>query len=161
VRSSNVIVASEAGFTPGEREFLTTISDHALVADFARLARASSLDAGGGRWQIPFPGGITTSSVPVPELGRLRELGYAHVAGAVLAWVDGRAEEAEERLREVVSVGFLMEDEDNTLGGNLVGNVVVRTGGGALGEFYRASGQVEAHEALQGLQDAMKGARWL
>ncbi len=67
-------------------------------------------------------------------------------AGYELANGDPRG--AEESIRKLISAGFLLGDEGVTLIDNLIGFVLVRTGGVALESFYRATGQTEEAEAL-------------
>ena len=88
-----------------------------------------------------FPAGMTIASIPIPRFSGMREAAFAHIAAAALDQADGRTAAAEQKLREVVSVGFLLGDDGATLIENLVGHVLVSTGGTALASFYRTTGR--------------------
>jgi hypothetical protein len=63
------------------------------------------------------------------------------VAAAAAALLDGRPDDAEVLLSEVIAVGFLLRDEGPTLIDNLIGVTLVETGGTALVSLFRATGQ--------------------
>lgn len=140
------------GLTPEERAFLVDVADHPLAADFARLARAPSLDAAAGRWESPFPRGVTMATLPVPPFGALRAAASARIAAAVLALSEGRADDAEGYLAEVLAVGFLLVDDGPTLIDNLVGYAIVEAGGAALGHYFREAGRVGESAQLSRLR---------
>ncbi len=140
------------GLTVEERAFLTDVADHPLAADFARLARAPSLDAAAGRWAAPFPAGLTMATLPVPPFGTLRSAASARIAAAALAFSEGRADDAELYLSEVLAVGFLLVDDGPTLIDNLVGYAIVESGGAALGHYFREAGRVGESAQLSRLR---------
>lgn len=127
----------EAGITAEERDFLREIGRHPGWGDFSRLARASTVDAGQARWDLPFVPGTTMATVPIPSFGSFRVSASAAVGAAALDVVEGRESEAEDRLREVIAVGFLLIDDGPTLIDNLVGVATVEVGGRALASLYR------------------------
>lgn len=127
--------------TPDLLAFLDGIAAHPAHAAFSRLARAEGLDAVDARWGATFPPGTTAATLPIPRFGGLREGAYAHLAAAAADAARGRAVEAETKIREVVSVGFLLGDQGPTLIDNLIGHVIVGAGGTAMERFYRAEGR--------------------
>ncbi len=140
--------------TPALLAFLEGVAAHPAHRDFTRLARAEELDAGAGRWSDPLPEGVSVLSLPVPLFAGLREGAYAHLAAAAADLAAGREAEAESRIREVISVGFLLGDHGPTLIDNLIGHVVVGTGGTALERFYEATGRLEDARRIRELADA-------
>lgn len=123
--------------------FLEGIAKHPAQVEFARLASAPSLDAASGRWRQPFPADFTMATVPIPRLSSLREAGYARLAAAALDLARHDPASAEQKVREVISVGFLLGDDGPTLIDNLVGNVVASTGATALEHLYRVTGRAD------------------
>lgn len=121
--------------------YLASVAAHPLAASFSRLARAPSVDVASGRWEQPFPPGVSMATLPVPQFQTLRSAANARIAAAALAMDDGDIEEAERVLAEVVSVGFLLADHGPTLIDNLVGYAIVEAGGAALADLFRISVQ--------------------
>lgn len=121
--------------------FLRRIAAHPAQQDFGRLARAPAVDVAAGRWQEPLPADFTMASVPIPRLTGLREGSYARLASAALDLARKHPARAEEKVREVISVGFLLADGGPTLFDNLVGSVLVDDGATALEHLYRVTGR--------------------
>jgi hypothetical protein len=96
------------------------------------------------------------ASVPIPRFGELREGAYAHVAAAALAQYRGRSAEAEELIREVISLGVLLGDQGPTLIENLAGHVIAEFGGTALEHFYAAAGRDADASRLDAIRDAAR-----
>jgi len=142
-----------SGLTPEERSFLREIDRHPSWPDFSRLARASTVDAGRARWDLPFAPGTTMATVPIPNFRSFRMSAYAAIAAAALDYAEGREAEAENRLREVIAVGFLLIDDGPTLIDNLVGVATVEAGGRALASLYRVTGRTSATVELSRLVD--------
>lgn len=119
--------------------YLRSVAAHPLVESFSRLARAPSLDVASGRWEQPFPPGVSMATLPVPQFQTLRSAANARIAAAALAMDGGDTERAQRVLAEVVSVGFLLADHGPTLIDNLVGYAIVEAGGAALADLFRIS----------------------
>jgi hypothetical protein len=139
---------------PSALAYLDSVADEPAQALFSRLAEARSVDVAAGRWADPFPEATTLASLPIPRLGALREAAYAHLGAAAADLAHGRADAAERKIREVISVGFLLADDGPTLIDNLIGDVIVSTGGTALESFYRAAGRTADAGALAALAAA-------
>lgn len=148
----SLITRVDRGLSEEQLGYLDAIVDHPASDLFSRLASATALDVGSARWVTPFPPGTTVATVPVPRFGAFRRAADVHVARAALAFEQGRVDEADALLREVVTVGFLLADEGPTLIDNLIGVTIVESGGAALASLYRASGQVEASAELSRLR---------
>lgn len=148
----SLITRVDRGLSEEQLAYLDAIVDHPASDLFSRLASATALDVGSARWVTPFPPGTTVATVPVPRFGAFRRAADVHVARAAHAFEQGRVDEAETLLREVVTVGFLLADEGPTLIDNLIGVTIVESGGAALASLYRASGQVEASAELSRLR---------
>src|SRR3970282_415759 len=66
----------------------------------------------------------------------------------------GRVGDAETKVREVISVGFLLGDHGATLIENLIGHVLVDAGGTAVERLYAAAGRDTAAARVRALADA-------
>lgn len=146
------------GPTPAMMEYLEAVASNPAHASFSRLARAPQLDAAAGRWAPTLSAVTTMASVPIPKFGELREGAYAHVAAAALAHAQGRDDEAERLIREVISVGMLLGDQGPTLIENLIGHVVAEFGGTALENFYANAGRGNDAARLAEIRDAARRA---
>lgn len=131
--------AGEIG--PEEWTYLRRVASHPAHEELSLLARAPGIDVTVTRWRLPLPDTVTVPLMPIPRLAGLRKASYARVARAVVAAEDGRLDEADMALREVVSAGVLLADEGPTLLDNLVGVVVARTASRSLEDLYRATGR--------------------
>lgn len=148
------------GVSAAQRAYLRDVADHPAAGDFSSLARATTLDAGSARWEVPFPTGVTMATIPIPRFGPLRDAAHARIGSAASAFLDGRPDDAEQILREVISLGFLLADDGPTLIDNVIGFALVEAAGSALGAFYRVSGRTgEAAELSRMRQVAEAGAR--
>lgn len=137
-----------AGLTAEERAFLEAVAAHPALDEFGVLARAPAADFLGARYTTPFPDGTTVWELPLPKFSRARMVAHGMVARAAVRYLDGDPGGAEETLREIISAGFLLADDSPTLIGNLIGYVIVETGGTALGSFYRIRGREAEAETL-------------
>lgn len=135
--------------TPELITFLEGIAAHPAQGDFAALARSRGLDVAGARWEDPLPAGATTASLPIPTLGTLRDAANARLAAAAADLARGRVEDAETKVREILSVGFLLGDEGPTLIDNLIGYVLVGSGGTALERLYEVTGREAEAEGVR------------
>jgi hypothetical protein len=141
-----------ATFTAAERATIMQAATHPAHGEFEHLARASVADVVSGRWSLPFPDGTSMFQLPWPRFAAIRTAGLAHVARAAHELSQGRRDDAERTVRDVVSAGFVLLDQGPTLVDNLMGVALVNMGGDALEELYRKTGR--------GAQaDQMKAAR--
>jgi hypothetical protein len=131
----------ERGLSSPEREYLTRIADHPGHEEFARLALASSVDEVGGRYAMPFRDDWRSWSLPIPRYWPIRQGAYAHLGIAALRAAEGRHGEAEEAVREVISVGLVLMDEASSLLGQGAGRAIVKSGGEAMVHALRLAGQ--------------------
>ncbi|MDX1646055.1 MAG: hypothetical protein R3304_02830 [Longimicrobiales bacterium] len=139
----------ELGLSSEESEYLRRVVEHPGHAGLSRLARATSVDLVGAYYALPFGDDETLFSLPLVHVAGLRTAADAHLGRAAYLASQGRHEEAEEAVREVISVGLLLADEAALLMANLVGTVLVRRGGVALGNALELRGDTEAAEALR------------
>lgn len=137
------------GLRAEERDYLGGIAEHPGRDDLSRLARAPSVDVVGGYYDLPFEEDATFFMLPLPRLSGLRSAANSHLAQAALLADQGRYDDAERTVREVVSLGFLLTDHAPTLMANLVGSVLVRTGGGALAGLIETRGDDGRAERLR------------
>jgi hypothetical protein len=135
-------------FTEEEQAALRQAAEHPANAEFELLAHAELVDVVSGRWMLPFPDSMTFQDLPWPRFPEFRTAGLAQVAKAAVEVSTGRAAEAEETLRDLISTGFLLVDQGPTLIDNLMGVVLANMGGDALEEYYRRIGQPADADAL-------------
>lgn len=147
--SEDLMARTGDGLSAEETAFLRDVADHPALDDVRELARAPSLDVGRARWTLPFPEGTTFLELPIPKMSAIRQASWAMVGSAALATAEGRLDDAERTLRELISVGFLLGDHAPTILDNLIGFMLVNTGGEALENFYAATGRSEEAEALR------------
>lgn len=138
--------------------YLDGIAAHPAQEAFGRLAHAASVDVASGRWVDPLPPDVTLEGLPIPRFGEFRQAAIARLAAAAGDLARGRTGDAEEKIKEVVSVGLLLGDEGPTLLDNLVGYMVAGTGGTALEEFYDAVGREDEADRVRELAGAARRA---
>lgn len=146
------------GTTADQRAYLEDIAGHPARADLSRLSRAAAIDIASARYADPLPMDLTLLTMPIPRYTELRFAIYSHVGTAAAEFLSGRVERAEEVLREVVSLGFLLGDGGPTLMDNLIGYALIEQGALALADLYRASGQTEKATQLRDLRNAANAA---
>lgn len=135
-------------FSASERDALMQAANHPAHAEFHMLARAELVDVVTGRWTLPFPDTLTFQDLPWPRFPAFRTAGLAQVAKAAVELSEGRTEDAEHTLEELISTGFLLIDQGPTLIDNLMGVELTRMGGDALEAYYVRTGNTETAEAL-------------
>lgn len=132
-----------------ERAFLGDVARHPAHDAVSRLARAPTLDVVGTRWPTPLPDSASWVRLPIPKLSPLREASWAVVGAASLDAAEGRTERAERRLRELISMGFVLGDQGPTILDNLMGFVLVDTGGEALAHLLEGTGRTDEVRTLR------------
>lgn len=147
--SEELVARAADGLSSEEIEFLRDVADHPALAAFSELARAPALDVGSARWSLPFPEGTTMLDLPIPKMSAVRQASWAVIGSAALAAAEGRTNDAERILRELISVGFLMADDAPTVIDNLTGLLLVEKGGEALESLYAVSGRTREAELLR------------
>lgn len=140
--------AAAGDLDAAELAYLAELARHPAHREFELLARAGDADIAGARWETPFPPDARMYSIPLPRLGSFREGAYAQIGKAAMELAEGRADDAEETIREIVSAGLLVGDRGPTIVDNLVGYTVAKTGGEALESFYRSTGRDTAAREL-------------
>jgi len=130
-----------------------TISKNEADGASPRRAVAGELDAMAGRWKLPFDG-IDIATLPVPRFNYLTQGANAHLGKAIHELATGDEAQAEETIREVLSVGFLIAADGPTLIDNLIGFSLVNLGATALDTFYETTGRSTDLAALRQARDA-------
>ena len=127
------------GYTVAQRDFLRATADNAALEEFRILARAPSVDLVDAYWALDA--GPRWIDLPIPRFVHARNAANANVAQAALDFSAGRTQEAERRLRETISAGFLMINEGRLLIENLVGANIVHSARQSLAAFYEVTGK--------------------
>ena len=129
------------GFTDAQRRYLRQLADNPALAEFRLAANAPRLDLSAALWNIPPGSRISLHDIPIPRFAGIRQAAMSNTAAAALDFAAGQTRDAERRLKEVVSVGFLMMRDGTTLIENLVGAVIVNNARQSLEAFYENSGR--------------------
>lgn len=137
-----------SSFDESEQAALRQAANHPAQEEFTLLARAELADVVSGRLELPFPDSVVFSELPWPRFQAFRTAGLARVARAAVAASEGRNDEAELALRELISTGFLLIDQGPTLLDNLVGVELTRMGADGLEGYYRGQGRTVESESL-------------
>jgi len=157
----SLLVRVGSGVDGPQRDYLMRVTAHPASEDFTRLAHATALDVVSARWVTPFPPGMTMATIPLPSYAGLRDAANVHLAAAALAVVEGRPEDAQRRIAEVIAVGFLLTDHGPTLIDNFVGLSLIESGGAALAGLFRVTGQATQAAELSRLNGVAERAAGL
>jgi hypothetical protein len=145
-------------FSPDEQAALRQAASHPAHDEFHLMARARIIDVVSGRWSLPFPDSLTFQELPWPRFQAFRTAGLAQVAKATVEVSNGRAEDAEHTLQELISTGFLLIDQGPTLLDNLIGVELTRMGADGLEGYYARIGQPDRAESLAWAREGALGA---
>lgn len=138
----------DRGLSAEEGRFLRRAAEHPARAEFSRLASAGSIDVIAGLYALPFDDEATFFELPMTSWGDVRLAAYTHLGLAALQASEGRHADAERTVREVISVGFLLNDDAPVVMANYLGAVLVRNGGDALVEAVELSGDPARADAI-------------
>lgn len=127
-----------------QSELLARVEGDPVLARFSVLARARGLDM----WAVQF-GSLDSPATESISPKNLPGLQYSHLYAphqlrfleAVARISEGDVAAAETLLKEIVSVGLLLLNEDNEVIGNISGSRIAVYGLSALEIFYRTSGR--------------------
>ena len=131
------------GFTREQRNFLESLANNAALEEFQILARAPSLDLIAAYWDIPAGKEPWWPELPVPKVVALRTAAQSNTARAALDLAAGRPGDAEHRLREVISTGFLMIKDGDNLLLNLIGASLVTNARTSLVALFDATSRAK------------------
>ena len=145
--------AARRGFTAEQRRFLVETSKAPAVALFRRLAQAGAVDMGGGLWAVPADSTIGWPELPVTRSQQLWAASSGNVAAAALDLEAGRAALAERRVRESLSVGFLLQDDARTTADEAAGIALANSGRKSLEALFRAVGRAREADAVSARSD--------
>ena len=148
VGSGKMFAEVANGLSAERRDYLAMVASHPMHAEYATLGRALRADIFGARMNFPLPDTLMAYSMPLPRFGRVRESAYLHVGKAAYEFSQGRNDDAERTLKEVISAGLLMMDEGTFMIETLIGSVIMGIGTQGLQEFYRASGRAAEGDAI-------------
>jgi hypothetical protein len=138
-----VFPAARRGLTTEQRAWLRNISRGPSLDAFRRVARARAADLGGAVWSVPADTQVSWGELPTIRSAGLRQAVAANTAAAALDLADGRTASAELLLREVISVGFLLQGSARSPVEESAGSAIVTSGRTGLEALYLAMGRVE------------------
>jgi serine/threonine protein kinase len=149
----DAFAAARRGFTDDQRRWLRAVADNPALAEFRLVANARHLDLGSALFAIPPGSRIGVMEVPIPTFQGIRNAALSNVAAAAIDLGSGQTQEAERRLREVISVGFLMMRDGRTLIENLVGAAIVNNARQSLEAFFLATGRAGEARSVSSASD--------
>jgi len=147
--------AAHGRLTPAEMAWLETAAHHPAWAYYRRFARARSADLLGARFSIPFAGDASAPDMPIPRFAGTKAYAYLGAARAAYYLAHSQRDSAETALREGLSFGFAMIDNENTLIGDLIGVVIVGIASSDLERLYALAGN-PAGARLQAQRDSVR-----
>jgi hypothetical protein len=142
------------GFTAEQRAFLNEVTRNPAIPLFRRISHAREVDIGGGLWRVPPDSVIGWPELPVMRAQQLRAAFLGNLAAAALDLEAGRATLAEQRVREVISVGFLLMRGARALAEEVVGGTLVSSGRYSLEALYRAVGRQQDADSVSANSDS-------
>ena len=145
--------AARHGFTNERRSFLSTAAKSPSLAAFRRLAHARAADIGGGTWTAPPDSVVAWPELPVIRGQQIRYAGFANVAAAGLDLEAGRVALAEQRLREVISVGIVLRDGARSVFEEAVAVMLMSVGRNSLEALHRAVGRIREADQISAGSD--------
>ena len=145
--------AARHGFTAPQRNFLREIAQNQALALFRVVAHAPAADLGGGLWEVPADVAISWTALPTMRFGPIRSVASSNVAAAALDLETGHVASAEQRLREVISVGFLIQRGARTTVEEQYGSLLVASGRASLEALYRAVGRIDEATLVSAASD--------
>ena len=137
-----------SGLTLEERGFLDDLASNAALGEFELLARAPALDLVPAFWDIPAGTQPWWPELPIPNFAPIKSAAQSNTAQAALDFAAGRPRDAERRLREVISAGFLMIRDGDNLIINLIGASLVSNARTSLVAFLDATGRAKEARSI-------------
>jgi hypothetical protein len=138
--TDSLVTLALQGFSEEEKAYLAGFGGDPRLPLFERLAELPRYDP---TWYGVLGEDDLTYSLPIPRYGELREVARHNTARAALAAAEGDFDAAELYLRQTLSVGLLLADNDSRVIGTLVGALIGKYGAHGLEEVYRARGRDE------------------
>ena len=131
-----LVARAGKGFNPQETRYLERVASHPGFSEVSLLAQAREMDSLGAK--LPPDHSFTGWTLPlrVPT----RAVANALVAKGALEASQGRREQAERTLREIISFGLLMMDQGNSFIENASGAVIAEAGLKAVEDLYSLDG---------------------
>ena len=154
----SLVRRADRGFSDEEAEFLGRVAAHPAFDEYRTVARAPAIDWMAASFGIPFPDTLLFMDVWSFRYEAVRRASYAHIAKAALELSNGRRQEAEATIREVISFGLTLMEQDVNPVGNRVGSIIVAYGLDALEELYSATGQTSEARQLRTARDSVDRA---
>lgn len=147
---------ARGGLSSAERAYLSRVAAHPAHREWETTGRAARADILGTRYKLPLPDSLSPFALPIVRLTPLRNGAIAHMAIAALDLSRGRADQAEGRIREVLSTGFLLMNDAPMIIDNMIGTMLVHDGGRALAALFRITGRGVEGDGLERLQIATR-----
>ncbi|MES2179947.1 MAG: hypothetical protein V4550_18950 [Gemmatimonadota bacterium] len=141
-----------AGFSKEEREFLERVATAPIWRTLDSVTRAPAVDMLGGRFRLPYPDSAHVFEMPLSKFAATKELAYASQVRAAYHLSRQQRDSAENVLRSIVSLGFVLIDNGTTLIDESLGAILVGIGRTALTDYYALTKNPEA-TALKALNE--------
>jgi hypothetical protein len=135
--AKQIITTAATGLSAPDRAWLAQLAKAELWQEFDLVTKARQVDVVGQSLVTPFAEEASRFRIPSPAFRNTRALAHAAVARAAHYVAIGEPAQAEQILRSVLSLGFILIDDGfGTLDG-LVGRVIVDVGRDGLHQLYQ------------------------
>ena len=135
--AKRIITAAAKGLPAADRAWLAQLSNAGVWRDFDVVTAARQVDVLGERFVTPFAEDANLFRMPEPDFRSTRALAHAGVARAAYYVSIGDPARAEQMLRAVVSLGFVLIDDGVATLDALVGRLIVDVGRDGLHQLYQ------------------------
>ena len=132
---------ARGGFSDRQRRYLRAMSENPTLREFRMAANAPRLDMAAAMWDIPAGANVAFYELPIPAFGGIRNAARSNVAAAALELSAGQTRDAERRIQEVISIGFLMMNDGRTIIEALVGSAIINEARVSYETFLQATGR--------------------
>jgi hypothetical protein len=149
----DLVLQLRSGLSAEDMAAVRQAAAHPAQAEFDVIATADRVDMVATRWVTPFADSLNVLSLPWPRFTELRYAALARISKGMVEQMNGRGEQAETTMKEVVSAGFLLVDNGPTLIDNLIGVVIANIGGDALEGLYELQGRTNDLETLRAVRE--------
>jgi hypothetical protein len=143
---NRILEYAARGLTPAEQQWLAELDASPKWELWRRFARARRADVLGGQFVLPFSDDASELDMPIMRYSGIKTMAYASVRRAALYRSRGQIAKGDTILRETISAGFRLAEDDPMLIGQLIGIVVVGIGHNALHEARQLDGRPEGEE---------------
>jgi hypothetical protein len=141
------------GFTDAQRRYLRAWAENPAIREFRLAANAPRVDLAAAMWRAPLPANVAVYDLPLANFTPLRNAARSNIAAAALEFAMRQPADAERRLHETISVGFLLVNDGRSVLEALIGAAIVSEARLSLDAFYQATGRAAEARLVSSASD--------